>query len=71
MGGAPSTAGPAADGQHDAGHWEPVSQENVELVRRLYAELASEGSTREFEQRMSDDALGRFFDPEIESGPGE
>jgi ketosteroid isomerase-like protein len=43
-----------------------VSQENVELVRRLYAELASEGSAQEFEQRMSDDALGRFLDPEIE-----
>src|SRR5918995_7216396 len=46
-----------------------VSQENVELVRRLYAELASEGSTQEFEQRMSDDALGRFLDPEIEWVP--
>jgi ketosteroid isomerase-like protein len=43
-----------------------VSQENVELVRRLHAELASEGSTQKFEQRMSDDALGRFLDPEIE-----
>jgi ketosteroid isomerase-like protein len=46
-----------------------VSQENVELVRRLYAELASEGSTQEFEQRMSDDALGRFLDPEVEWVP--
>ena len=46
-----------------------MSQENVELVRRLYAELASEGSTQEFEQRMSDDALGRFLDPEIEWAP--
>jgi hypothetical protein len=46
-----------------------VSRENIELVRRLYAELASEGSTEEFEQRMSDDALGRFLDPEIEWGP--
>ena len=46
-----------------------VSQENVELVRRLYAELASEGSTQEFEQRMSDDALGRLLDPEIEWVP--
>jgi ketosteroid isomerase-like protein len=43
-----------------------VSRENVELVRRLYAELASEGSTQEFKQRMTDDALGRFLDPEIE-----
>ena len=56
-------------GEHDARHWEAVSQENVELVRRLHAELASEGSTQEFEQRMSDDALGRFLDPEIERVP--
>jgi ketosteroid isomerase-like protein len=46
-----------------------VSHENVELVRRLYAELGSEGSTQEFEQRMSDDRLGRFLDPEIEWVP--
>jgi ketosteroid isomerase-like protein len=46
-----------------------VSQENVDLVRRLYAELASEGSTREFERRMSDEALGLFLDPEIEWVP--
>jgi len=43
-----------------------VSDENVELVRRFYAELASEGSTREFEQRLTDEALGRFLDPRIE-----
>jgi ketosteroid isomerase-like protein len=69
-GGAPSTAGAAADGRarcETLGN--AVSQENVELVRRLYAELASEGSTQEFEQRMSDDALGRFLDPEIEWVP--
>jgi len=47
-----------------------VSQENVELVRRLYAELASEGSTQDFEARMSDDALACFLDPEIEWTPG-
>jgi ketosteroid isomerase-like protein len=46
-----------------------VSRENVELVRRLYAELTSEGSPQEFEQRMSDDALGRFLDPQIEWVP--
>ena len=46
-----------------------MSEENIELVRRLYAELASEGSTQEFERRMSDDALGRFLDPEIEWVP--
>jgi CRP-like cAMP-binding protein len=31
-----------------------ISEQNVELVRRLYAELASERSTQGFEQRMSD-----------------
>jgi ketosteroid isomerase-like protein len=46
-----------------------VPQENVELVRRLYAALASEGSTHEFEQRLTDDALSRFFDPGIEWVP--
>jgi ketosteroid isomerase-like protein len=43
-----------------------VSRENVELVRRLYADLASEGSPREFEQRFTDEALGAFLDPGIE-----
>src|SRR4051794_37680764 len=43
-----------------------VSRENIELVRRLYRELAGEGSTREFEQRMTDEALGHFLDPGIE-----
>src|SRR5918999_6325446 len=51
----------------DAGN--EVSEENIELVRRLYAELASERSTREFDQRLTDDALGRFLDPEIEWVP--
>jgi ketosteroid isomerase-like protein len=46
-----------------------VSRENVELVRRLYAELASEGATQEFVQRLSDDALRRFLDPDIEWVP--
>jgi ketosteroid isomerase-like protein len=46
-----------------------VSRENVELVRRLYAELASEGSAEEFIERLSDEALGRFLDPEIEWVP--
>jgi ketosteroid isomerase-like protein len=52
-----------------ARHWNEVSQENIELVRRLYAELASEGSTQEFEERLTDDALGRFLDPGIEWAP--
>jgi len=43
-----------------------VSEENVQLVRRLYAALGSEGSAREFEQRLTDDALRRFLAPEIE-----
>src|ERR687895_261265 len=46
-----------------------VPPKNVELVRRLYAELASEGFTHEFEQRLTDDALSRFLDPRIEWVP--
>jgi len=46
-----------------------VPRENVELVRRLYAELASEGSSHEFEQRLTDEALSRFLDPGIEWVP--
>ena len=43
-----------------------MSVENVELVRRLYAALASEGSVREFERRLTDEALSQFLDPRIE-----
>jgi ketosteroid isomerase-like protein len=43
-----------------------MSRENVELVRRLYAELASGGSAQEFKQRLTDEALGAFLDPGIE-----
>jgi ketosteroid isomerase-like protein len=43
-----------------------VSEENVELVRRLYAELGREGSSRDFERRLTDEALSRFLDPRIE-----
>ena len=43
-----------------------LSEENVELVRRLYAALASEGSGREFEARLTDQALSQFLDPRIE-----
>ena len=46
-----------------------MSEENVELVRGLYAEVASEGSTQDFEERLTDDALGRFLDPGIEWAP--
>jgi ketosteroid isomerase-like protein len=53
----------------DARHWDEVSKENVELARRLYAELASEGSSQEFEQRLTDEALSRLLDPTIEWVP--
>ena len=43
-----------------------MSEENVELVRRLYSELASEGSSRDFDQRLTDEALDRFLHPSIE-----
>jgi ketosteroid isomerase-like protein len=46
-----------------------MSRANVELVRRLYGELASEGSALEFERRLTDEALGRFLDPGIEWVP--
>jgi ketosteroid isomerase-like protein len=46
-----------------------VSRQNIELVRRLYGELASEGSAREFEQRLTDQALGQYLDPGIEWVP--
>ena len=46
-----------------------VSRENIELVRRLYGELASEGFTREFEQRLTDEALSHYLDPGIEWVP--
>jgi ketosteroid isomerase-like protein len=69
-GGAAATAAAGADGGARCETLgDAVSRQNVELVRRLYAELASEGSTEEFERRMSDDALGRFLDPEIEWVP--
>jgi ketosteroid isomerase-like protein len=42
------------------------ADENVELVSRLYAELASEGSPREFERRFTDETLSAFLDPGIE-----
>jgi hypothetical protein len=49
-----------------------VSRENLELVRRLHAELASEGATQGFAKRLTDDALlgggGRDFeDPDSET----
>jgi hypothetical protein len=46
-----------------------VSQENVELVRRLYRELAGPGSAQEFQERLTDDVLSALLDPEIEWVP--
>jgi ketosteroid isomerase-like protein len=46
-----------------------VSRENIELIRRLYEALASEGSTREFEERLTDEALSHYLDPGIEWVP--
>ena len=43
-----------------------MSRANIELVRRLYGELASEGSTPDFERRLTDEALSQFLDPGIE-----
>ena len=39
------------------------------MVRRLYGALASEGSPPEFEQRLTDEALGDFLDQGIEWVP--
>ena len=46
-----------------------MSDESRELVRALYAELLSGGSVRDFEGRLTDDALARFLDPRIEWVP--
>jgi ketosteroid isomerase-like protein len=46
-----------------------VSRENIELVRQLYGELASEGSTEEFERRLTDETLSHYLDPGIEWVP--
>jgi ketosteroid isomerase-like protein len=48
-----------------------MSRANVELVRRLYEDLAGEGSALEFERRLTDEALGHFLDPAIEWLPVE
>jgi ketosteroid isomerase-like protein len=46
-----------------------MSAESRELVRALYAELLSGGSGRDFERRLTDEALARFLDPGIEWVP--
>jgi ketosteroid isomerase-like protein len=43
-----------------------VSRENVDLVRRFYAEIAGEGSAADFERRLTDEAMAQFLDPDIE-----
>jgi ketosteroid isomerase-like protein len=43
-----------------------MSRDNVGLVRRFYEEIASEGSSREFAQRLSDETLSRYLDPDVE-----
>ena len=43
-----------------------MSRENIELVRRLYEELGSEGSPGEFDQRLTDQTLGRYLNPQVE-----
>jgi ketosteroid isomerase-like protein len=46
-----------------------MSTASQELVRALYAELLSGGSGRDFERRLTDEALARFLDPRIEWVP--
>jgi ketosteroid isomerase-like protein len=58
---------PAAE--QGARHWIEMSRENIELVRRLYGELGREGSAREFERRLTDEALSDFLDAGIEWDP--
>lgn len=43
-----------------------MSQENVELVRRLFAEVPSGISPGELEHILNDVTLEQFFDPDIE-----
>jgi ketosteroid isomerase-like protein len=43
-----------------------MSQQNVELVRRLYARFAGSFPVEEVDSRLSDAALAEFFDPEVE-----
>lgn len=43
-----------------------MSPENIELVRRLYAELFSAAPSEEFQGRLTDEALSVFLDPEID-----
>jgi ketosteroid isomerase-like protein len=43
-----------------------MSRENIEFVRQLYGELFSGGSAPEFEERLTDEALSAYLDPEVE-----
>jgi ketosteroid isomerase-like protein len=46
-----------------------MSRENVALVRRLFAELASGFPVDEVERQLSDEVLAEFFDPNVEWVP--
>lgn len=46
-----------------------MSQENIELVRRLFAEFPTQFRVEGVEERLSDEVLAEFFDPEIEWVP--
>ena len=46
-----------------------MSQENVELVRRAFAQVATPIRAEEVERRLSDSALAEFFDPGVEWVP--
>ena len=46
-----------------------MSEENVEVVRRALAQLATPIRAEEVERRLSDSALAEFFDPKFELLP--
>ena len=46
-----------------------MSQENVDLVRRLFDHLASRLAVNQAPDRLSDEALAEFYDPEVEWVP--
>ena len=43
-----------------------MSQQNLEIVRRAFAELATSFPVHEVESHLSDAALAEFFDPQVE-----
>lgn len=46
-----------------------MSEENVDLVRRLFDQLASRLAVNQALDRLSDEALAEFYDPEVEWVP--